>query len=121
MEGINAMASLAMGGGVSEGNLSELRRTAFALSFALLALNALDLTVTSFNIEYLGAIELNRIVAPLLGTPWVVMLKIGIPVLTVILAARVRSSWILTFLRIAVSIYLAVVIVGVGQLAFALV
>jgi hypothetical protein len=121
MEGINFMERLAARGAVSEGNFSELRRSAFSLALALLALNVLDLAVTSFNIEHLGATELNGIVAPLLGTPWAVMLKIGIPVLTIMLAARVKSTWILTFLRVAVIIYLVVVIIGVGQLAYALV
>ena len=114
------MERLATGGVVREGDFWELRRSAFSLALALLALNVLDLAVTSFNIEHLGATELNGIVAPLLDTPWAVILKIGVPVLTITLAARVKSTWILTVLRVAVAIYLVVVIIGVGQLAYVL-
>jgi hypothetical protein len=115
------MERFASGERVSEGDTSELRKAAIALAFALLALNALDLTVTMFNIENLGAVELNRLVAPLLGTPWAMVLKLGIPLGIIALATRVTSRWTVKFLRVAVSIYLVVVMIGVGQLAFALV
>lgn len=115
------MERFASGERVSEGDISELRKAAIALAVALLALNALDLTVTMFNIENLGAVELNRLVAPLLGTPWAVVLKLGIPIGIIALATRVTSRWTVNFLRVAVSIYLVVVMIGVGQLAFALV
>lgn len=115
------MERFAPGGRVSDGGLSELRRAAIALSVALLALNALDLTVTMFNIENLGAVELNRLVAPLLGTPWALVLKLGIPLGIIALATKVTSLWTVNLLRVAVSIYLVVVMIGVGQLAFALV
>ena len=115
------MESSSSEGRVPEGDLSELRKAALALAFALLALNALDLTVTMFNIENLGAVELNRLVAPLLGTPWALVLKLGIPIGIIALATRVTSVWTVNFLRVAVSIYLVVVMIGVGQLAFALV
>lgn len=121
MEGIDCMKRLAIAGVVREDNSWELRRSALSLALALLALNILDLAVTSVNIKHFGATELNAMVAPLLGTPWAATLKIGIPVLTITLAARVTSSWIVTALRVAVVIYLVVVIFGVGQLAYALV
>ena len=115
------MERFASGERVSGDDVSELRKAALALAFALLALNALDLTVTMFNIENLGAVELNRLVAPLLGTPWALVLKLGIPIVIIVLATRVTSRWTVNFLRVAVSIYLLVVMIGVGQLAFALV
>jgi hypothetical protein len=115
------MERFASGRRVSEDDPSELRKAALALAVALLALNALDLTVTMFNIENLGAIELNRLVAPLLGTPWALVLKLGIPIGIIALATRVTSVWSVNLLRVAVSIYLVVVMIGVGQLAFALV
>ena len=91
-----------------------------ALAFALLALNVLDLVVTNFNVNRLGAIEINPLVAPLIGTPWVVVVKIGIPLGILALSPWGRSTRILGMLRVVVAIYLTIAIIGVGQLAFAL-
>jgi hypothetical protein len=94
---------------------------ALSLAFALLALNILDLIVTNTNIENYGAVEVNPVMAPLIGTPWAVVVKIGISLGIIALTLGGGSARMLRMLRIAVAIYVAVAIVGVGQLAFALV
>lgn len=91
-----------------------------ALAFALLALNVLDLVVTNFNVNTLGAVEINPLVAPLIGTPWVVVVKIGIPLGILALSPWGRSTRVLGMLRVVVAIYLIIAIIGVGQLAYAL-
>ena len=111
---------LARGFGADEREPSDLRRAAMALAFALLALNVLDLVVTNFNVNRLGAIEINPLVAPLIGTPWVVVVKIGIPLGILALSPWGRTTRILGMLRVVVAIYLTIAIIGVGQLAFAL-
>lgn len=111
---------LAGAGPVQRGELRGRRIDAFALGLALLALNVLDVTVTHFGIAWLGAVELNPLVAPLVATPWVLVLKVGIPVCVLLLTPRVRSPYAVIGLRLAVGIYLVVVLVGMGQMAYAL-
>jgi hypothetical protein len=114
------LGQLAWGFGTVEGGRSDLRRAAMALAFALLALNVLDLTVTNFNINNLGAVEVNPLVAPLIGTPWAVAVKIGIPVGILAMAPWAISTRMLGWLRVVVAIYLTIAIIGVGQLALAI-
>ncbi len=111
------LGQLAWSGRVPDGDLPSFRRGAAALALALVALNILDYTVTNFNIEYLGAVELNPLFAPLIGTPWALVVKIGLPLMVVLLASAIRSTKALTVLRAVVAIYLAVAIFGLGQVA----
>ena len=99
---------------------SDLRQAAVALAVALLALNVLDLMVTNLNVGTFGAVEINPLMAPLIGTPWAPIVKIGIPLGIIALAPWGRSVRMLGLLRAVVAIYLVIVIVGVGQLAYAL-
>lgn len=108
---------LAFSGRVGDRQLLELRRTATALGVALLALSTLDIVVTNIGIETFGGVELNPILAPLIGTPWAVVLKIGIPAVVVVLATRVATWRAVGYLRILVSLYLVVTIFGLGQVA----
>ncbi len=106
---------LAWGGRVADNELSDLRSAAAALAIALLTLNVIDLWFTNFNIESLGAAEVNGLFAPLIGTPWAVILKVGIPVGIIALAVGVRSVRALSALCGAVGVYMVVVLLGVGQ------
>jgi hypothetical protein len=108
---------LALGQRVPESYL-DIRRSAVSLGLALLVLNILDLTITRINIEKLGGVELNGLIAPLIATPWALVLKIGIPAWIMFLAVWVESARMVTFLRVAVVIYLVIVIIGVGQFAY---
>ncbi len=110
---------LAWGGRVSGRDLEELRSGAVALAITLFTLNVIDIFITDFNIIRFGATEMNALFAPLLDTPWAVALKVGIPIVIVILATGVRSLRALTALQVAVAIYMAVVIIGVGQAVIA--
>lgn len=92
---------------------------AVALAVALFALSALDLVSTEVSLAH-GAVELNPLMAPLLGTPWAVVVKIGIPAVVVALALRVRSSTVIPALRIAVATYLGVVLFTTAQLVIVL-
>jgi hypothetical protein len=114
------LGRLGRGSSAFESDPSDLRRAAVALAFALLALSALDLAVTNVNINNLGAVEINPLIAPLIGTPWVAVVKIGIPVGILAMSPWARSTRMLGQLRVAVAIYLTVAIVGVGQLAYAI-
>ena len=89
-----------------------------ALGFALLVLNFLDLTVTRLNIQKLGGVEANALIAPIIVTPWGAILKIGIPLLVILLSMWVQSARMVTFLRVAVAIYVVVAIIGAGQFAY---
>jgi hypothetical protein len=111
------LGQLAWSGRVPDRDLPSFRRGAFALALALVALNILDYTITNFTIEKLGAVELNPLFAPLIGTPWALAVKIGLPLIVVLLASAIRSTKALTFLRTVVAIYLAVAIFGLGQVA----
>jgi hypothetical protein len=114
---IVGLGQLAWSGRVPDRDLPSFRRGAAALALALVALNILDYTVTNFNIEKLGAVELNPLFAPLIGTPWALVVKIGLPLGVVLLASAIRSTKALTLLRTVVAIYLAVAIFGLGQVA----
>lgn len=100
--------------------ISDRRHAAVALAVAILALNVLDLTVTNFNVNRLGAVEINPIMAPLIGTPWAAVVKIGIPILILAMAPLVGSVRMLGLLRTVVAIYMVIAIIGVGQIAVAL-
>jgi hypothetical protein len=115
------LGQLASGARVVEDDPPHLRTAAISLAFALLALNLLDLIVTNFNIENYGAVEVNPVMAPLIGTPWAVVVKIGIPLGIIALTQWGGSARMLRMLRVAVAIYVVIAIVGVGQLANALV
>ncbi len=101
------------------GDHSEVRTTAIALAFALVTLNVLDLMVTQLSVAHFGASEINPIVAPLLGTPWAVVLKVGLPAAILALTPLVRRRRSLVYLRLVVGIYMVVAIVNVGQIAYA--
>lgn len=100
------------------GSPPDIRTAATTLAIALLALNVLDVAVTNFNIDHLAAVEINPIMAPLIGTPWAILAKIGIPIVIIALAAWGRSVRFFGLLRVVVAIYLVVVIIGIGQIAY---
>lgn len=102
------------------GDHSGVRNAAIAFGCALVALNVLDLMTTDLSIRHFGATEVNPIMAAVLGTPWAVLLKLGIPTAILALTPRVRSMRALTYLRTAVFIYMVVAIVNLSQLAHAL-
>ena len=108
-------------GRVSGDNLREVRRAAVALAITLLTLNLIDLTITNVNIDSFGATEINKLFAPLIGTHWAGVAKLGVPAIIIILAMRVTSRRALIVMRAAVGVYMVVVIVGVGQAVFAIV
>jgi len=91
-----------------------------ALAFALAALNLLDLVITRLTISSFGAVEVNPLVAPVITTQWAFALKIGLPIAILIMATQVRRDRVVRALRIAVAIYLVVVIIGLSQIAYAL-
>jgi hypothetical protein len=104
---------------VVNGDSPELRKAAAALALALLLLNVLDVTVTNFNIKNLGAVEMNPLMAPIIGTPWATVFKVGIPITIIAMATWGRSFRLLGVLRIVVVIYLVVVISGLAQIVYA--
>jgi hypothetical protein len=103
---------------VVSGDSPEIRKAAVALALALLLLNILDVTVTNFNIKNLGAVEVNPLMAPIIGTPWAAVFKVGISIAIIAMATWGRSFRLLGVLRIVVGIYLVVVIIGLGQIAY---
>jgi hypothetical protein len=114
------MGQLALSDRGAAVNPSDLRRAAVALAVALLALNVLDLMVTNLNVGRFGAVEINPLMAPLIGTHWAPIVKIGIPLGIIALAPWGRSARMLGLLRTVVAIYVVIAVIGVGQLAFAL-
>jgi hypothetical protein len=106
---------------VVNGDSPEIRKAAVALALALLLLNILDVTVTNFNIKNLGAVEVNPLMAPMIGTPWAAVFKVGIPITIIAMATWGRSFRLLGVLRVVVGVYLVVVIIGLGQIVYALV
>lgn len=107
--------------GIGRGSgVEDLRVTATALAIALLALNVLDVVVTEFSVEHLGAIEINPLMAPLIGTPWAFAIKIALPLIVIVLATRLRSWHLVKFLRLMVMLYLVVVLINIGQVAYTL-
>lgn len=103
---------------VVDWQLPVIRRTAVALGVALLALNVLDLLVTNLIIERFGGLEVNPLMAPMIGTPSAMIVKVGICVVVIALATRITSPRMVTFLRLAVVVYLIVTTVNVGQVAY---
>jgi hypothetical protein len=110
---------LALGNRINR-DLIDLRRTAVALAVALLALNILDVVATTLIVERLGAVEVNPVMARLIGTPWAATLKIAIPIGVIALAGRVQTRFAVNSLRVAVALYLCVTILLIGQVAYAL-
>jgi hypothetical protein len=110
---------LTWGRRVDGADLKELRAGATALAITLFTLNLIDIFITIFNIMRFGATEANSLFAPFIGTPMALILKLGIPLWIIALSLRVRSRRVLTALQIAVAIYMAVVIIGVGQAVIA--
>lgn len=110
---------LAPGNRISS-DLRDTRRTAVALAVALLALNILDVVTTTLVVERFGAVEVNPVMAPLIGTPWAALLKVGISLGVVGLATQIRTRVAVNGLRVAVALYLCVTISLLGQIAYAL-
>ena len=106
---------------VVNGDSPELRKAAAALALALLLLNILDVTVTNFNIANLAAVEMNPLMAPMIGTPWAFIFKVGVPLAIIAMAIWGRTFRLLGLLRVVVAIYLAVVILGIGQIVYVIV
>ena len=96
----------------------EIRTAATALAIALVGLNLLDIIVTELAIDRFGAIEVNPLMAPIVGTPAASALKVIIPLVVLALATRARTWRAVTTLRIVVAIYLVIAIIGVGQIAW---
>jgi hypothetical protein len=115
------LARTVWGRGVAASDRSDIRTGAVALAIALLGLNVLDIVVTNLNIDKFGATEANGLMDALLGTPWEFSLKFGIPLAIIVLASGVQSLRTLSLLRFAVAIYLAVAIIGMGQIVYVLV
>lgn len=111
------LGQLASGGQVDDHQIPKLRRVAVVLALALLALNVLDTLATNILVGDYGRVEINPLMAPLVGTGWMVLLKVGLPVVTIALAARVKSRSAVTMLSVAVAFYMLVAALGIGQLA----
>jgi hypothetical protein len=101
------------------GDPPDFRKASAALALALLALNILDIAVTNLVVSDFGAVELNPLMAPLIGTPWSVVLKIGIPLGIVVMTTRSGSVRLFGLLRVVVGVYVVIAIVNVGQAAIA--
>jgi Domain of unknown function (DUF5658) len=115
MEGITGAAPRAQ-----RIHLAGRRRSAVALAVALVPLSILDLLITEFGVRHFGAVELNPIMEPLVGTGWAPLVKIGLPVFILLLAPKVRSGFVVAALRGMVALYLVVAVVNMGQLLWAL-
>lgn len=108
-------------GRISNGlGVDDLRVTATALAIALLALNVLDVVVTNFSVDHLGAVEVNPLMAPLIGTPWAFAVKIALPLIVITLATRLRSWRMVKLLRALVMLYMVVVMFNIAQVAYVL-
>lgn len=103
---------------VIDWELPVMRRTAVALGSALLALNVLDVLVTDLIIERFGGFEANPLVAPLIGTPAAMLVKMSICVGVIALATRITKPRMILYLRFAVVVYLIVTTVNVAQVAY---
>ena len=103
---------------VIDWQLPEIRRTAVALGVALLALNVLDLFVTNLMIDRFGGIEVNPLMAPLIGTPSAMLVKVGICVAVIVLATRITSTRLVIGLRVVVAVYVIVTTVNISQVAY---
>ena len=98
--------------------VDQIRSDAGALAVALFALSALDLVVTRFAIGYLGAFEANPLFAPFVDSGLGVVLKLGIPIYVLFVASRVTQPHAVAALRVVVGIYVIVVLIGLGQVAW---
>ncbi|MGI9641685.1 MAG: DUF5658 family protein [Acidimicrobiia bacterium] len=101
-------------------DIQDVRVTATALAIALLALNVLDVVVTEFSVTHLGAVEINPLMAPLIGTPWAFVLKVALPLIVITLATRLRSWRLVKFLRGMVALYIVIVLFNISQVAYTL-
>lgn len=90
-------------------------RTVVGFSVLLLVMSAVDLVTTEVALR-LGAVELNPVMAPVVGTRWAVLVKLGLPAAVVLAAPRVRSLLVARALKLALIIYIAVVVFNVTQL-----
>lgn len=106
------------GSRVDDRDLGGLRRVAVALAIALLILNVVDIAATNRLVGSLGAIEVNPLMAPLVGTPWMVVLKVGIPAAVISLATRISSRRSVASLSIVVGIYVLVAAINLGQIVY---
>lgn len=100
--------------------IQDVRVTATALAIALLALNVLDVVVTEFSVDHLGAVEINPLMAPLIGTPWAFAIKVALPLIVITLATRLRSWRFVKFLRGMVALYIVIVLFNISQVAYIL-
>lgn len=112
------LAQLASGDSVDDRRLPGLRRVAVVLALALLVLNVLDTVATNILVGDFGAVELNPLMAPLVGTGWMVLLKVGLPIVVIALASRVKTRRSVTLLSTLVVFYVLVAALGLGQLAW---
>ena len=112
------LGQLASGDRANDRSLPELRRVAVVLALSLLALNVLDTVATNILVLDFGAVEINPLMAPLVGTGWMVVLKVGLPILAIALATRISSRRSVTVLSIVVAVYVFVAALGIGQLAY---
>jgi len=112
------LGQLASGGRVDDSKIPGLRRVAVVLALTLLVLNVLDTVVTNILVGDFGAAELNPLMAPLVGTSWMVLLKVGLPIVVIVLAARVSTRRSVVLLSTLVVYYVFVAALGLGQLAY---
>lgn len=112
------LGQLISGGRVDDRELPKLRSVAVVLALSLLVLNIVDTVATNILVGDFGAVEINPLMAPLVGTGWMVLLKVGLPLVTIALAARVGSRRSVTLLSIVVAVYVSVAALGLGQLAY---
>ena len=94
------------------------RRTAVALAVSLLLLSTLDLSITDLVIEEFGGRELNPLMQQLLLAPWAAVIsKVGLPIVCIGIALVSQSWRVVRLLRIAVALYMGVVIFTLSQVA----
>lgn len=91
------------------------RSTLRALAVVLFALSALDLVITELAVARLGAIELNPLMSPLIGTPWAMAVKLSIPAAVVLTVHRTRSRLVAGTLVATIVFYGSVSVVNVTQ------
>lgn len=68
------------------------RRPLIVAAVTLTALNVADLAVTQFAIRYMGAAEANALMAPIIGSGWAWLPKVGVPAALVWRAATTDSK-----------------------------
>ncbi len=94
----------------------DIGRFAVALAVALYALSAFDLAITEIATVHLGAVEVNPLMEPLLGTPWAMVLKLGIPAAVVFAARKVQTRVVALALGAAVVGYAGVALFSIAQI-----